>query len=759
MVARIPLIVNSSVNQIQELPAGDTLDVEGLNSLTLTADGAIAANTPVVLTNAGKAKTISSVAASVGSPSTFYTGNTGTFVESATWDTSQNAFVLSYFESTITPKLRAGTVSGTSVTYGTQVELNNDIATRHTCASSNKNGGGIVTYEDSNDLYLKTFGLSGSTVTMGNQVTIKSGSGSDRSYGSHSCYLGEDSGGSHYFACAYDWTTSTNNVMGNWSRIIKYDGQNNTTLGTETRFESGHDTPHPIRCVAISSTQFVIFWSQNETKIFGVVGTRNGTQVTYGAKHTLVASGNIGHTGTGAGSFDACYDPLNDKLIVIYADQDNQVGKAIICTVSDSPNTTTSNVLTSTTPIQFHNTQINYASVRVTSIGRVLISFQDTGASNVGYHNYGTYNLDKTTLTFAGKVSWSGNAAQAIQLANMDNGKILTAYSETGTNLLRTIVRQEETTDLNGDSFLGFSVGAYSDGDTVRISVSGSTTTQSGLRIGKKYYVQNNGTLGTGTGTFGVLAGKAISETLLLITSSTGSATYLPGAGANGSNTQIQFNDDGALAGANLEYNSSLLDGSLDFANAAGTPGARISCYHTSISGGDGALYFYGDLGIPVIWNLKVANNSVAVAGALTKGSGSFRIPHPLVGLSTTKDLVHSFIEGPQCDNIYRGKIDLVGGTATVNLDTKSDMTAGTFVALNRDIQCFTTNETGWTAVKGSVSGNILTITAQDNTCTDTISWMVVGERQDDNIKSSILTDATGKLIMEPNQIPGPPSP
>ena len=155
---------------------------------------------------------------------------------------------------------------------------------------------------------------------------------------------------------------------------------------------------------------------------------------------------------------------------------------------------------------------------------------------------------------------------------------------------------------------------------------------------------------------------------------------------------------------------------------------------------------------------MRIFNNSVTVYGALTKGSGSFRIPHPLAGLSTTKDLVHSFIEGPQCDNIYRGKIDLVDGTATVNLDTKSNMTEGTFVVLNRDVQCYTTNETGWTNVKGSVSGNTLTITAQDNSCTDTISWMVIGERQDDNIKSSSLTDANGKLIMEPNQIPLPPT-
>ena len=122
--------------------------------------------------------------------------------------------------------------------------------------------------------------------------------------------------------------------------------------------------------------------------------------------------------------------------------------------------------------------------------------------------------------------------------------------------------------------------------------------------------------------------------------------------------------------------------------------------------------------------------------------------------MKDTKDLVHAAIEGPQVDLIYRGKVDLVNGTATINIDTKAGMTEGTFVALNRDVQCFTTNETGWTNVKGSVTGNQLTIIAQDNTCTDTISWMVIGERQDDAIKESTLTDADGKLILEPDQKP-----
>jgi len=143
---------------------------------------------------------------------------------------------------------------------------------------------------------------------------------------------------------------------------------------------------------------------------------------------------------------------------------------------------------------------------------------------------------------------------------------------------------------------------------------------------------------------------------------------------------------------------------------------------------------------------------ALSIGGALSKGSGSFKIDHPLEAKKDTHHLVHSFIEGPQADLIYRGRVTLSGGSAAVNVDTASDMTDGTFVVLCRDVQCFTSNETGWTAVKGVVSGNTLTITAQDNSCTDTISWMVVGERQDPHMKDSLTdwTDSDGKIIVEP---------
>ena len=170
-------------------------------------------------------------------------------------------------------------------------------------------------------------------------------------------------------------------------------------------------------------------------------------------------------------------------------------------------------------------------------------------------------------------------------------------------------------------------------------------------------------------------------------------------------------------------------------------------------------MRFSGGYGKGHSSDFKIGNvGQVYVGGSLSKASGSFRIRHPLPEKNKTHWLVHSFVEGPQADNLYRGKVDLVDGSAVINIDTASGMSDGTFVLLNREVQCFTTNETGWTAIKGYVDGNKLIINAQDDpdkeisTCTDTISWMVIGERQDDHMKSSDTdwTDSDGKIIIEP---------
>mgnify|MGYP003115302675 FL=1 len=76
-------------------------------------------------------------------------------------------------------------------------------------------------------------------------------------------------------------------------------------------------------------------------------------------------------------------------------------------------------------------------------------------------------------------------------------------------------------------------------------------------------------------------------------------------------------------------------------------------------------------------------------------------------------------------------------------------MTSGTFVALNREIHVYTSNESSWDAVKGSVSGNVLTINCQNASSTATVSWLVIGERQDQHMYDTEWTDDNGKVIVE----------
>lgn len=144
------------------------------------------------------------------------------------------------------------------------------------------------------------------------------------------------------------------------------------------------------------------------------------------------------------------------------------------------------------------------------------------------------------------------------------------------------------------------------------------------------------------------------------------------------------------------------------------------------------------------------ANGSVSIVGSLSKGSGSFKIDHPLPELKDEKYLVHSFIEGPQADLIYRGVVELVDGSAEVNIDQSAGMTEGTFLSLCRDIQCFTSNESDWDAVRGKVNGNILEIESINNESTAKISWMVVAERKDQHMYDTGWTDENGKVIVEP---------
>ena len=175
----------------------------------------------------------------------------------------------------------------------------------------------------------------------------------------------------------------------------------------------------------------------------------------------------------------------------------------------------------------------------------------------------------------------------------------------------------------------------------------------------------------------------------------------------------------------------------------------QVLIFQAGIRGADNKYYIGSNATIHTNYAIQCDGEDVAVGGELTAGTKTFRIPHPLPSMNTTHTLSHACIEGPRADLVYRDSVVLSGGSASVDLDESAGMTDGTWEALCRDPQVFLQNDTGWSALKGSVSGSTLIISCEDTNSTDTVSWMVVAERDDPTYLASKTTDDDGLLIIE----------
>lgn len=411
------------------------------------------------------------------------------------------------------------------------------------------------------------------------------------------------------------------------------------------------------------------------------------------------------------------------------------------------------------------------------------LTITGTGASSLdvgGGLNIGTGNV--ALVTAAGKITalsstevdnLSGAALTSLDAGNISAGTLAVARGGTGATSL-----------TDGGVLLGSGTGAVtamsvlSDSEMIVGDGSGDPVAESGSTLRASIGCDSATNLTSGTlanarlpsnvdlgGTLDVTGATTLDSTVTVAGASTLNNTVVINqngvtpltmrrdSGNNGHGVGFTFKmGDAASATAAHEY------GTLYVSIADNTNGGEDGNLTLNLSD-DGSLaevfrIFGASGGMGLGSTDDPGSKSLNVAGTLSKGSGSFKISHPLPALTDSKYLVHSFIEGPKADLIYRGTAILEDGEATVDLDAAAGMTTGTWVLLCRDEQVFTSNETSWKHVRGSVTGSTLTIECEEATSTDTISWMVVACRQDDHMKDSgtIWTDEDGYPIVEPDK-------
>lgn len=222
-------------------------------------------------------------------------------------------------------------------------------------------------------------------------------------------------------------------------------------------------------------------------------------------------------------------------------------------------------------------------------------------------------------------------------------------------------------------------------------------------------------------------------------------------------NTPIAYMDGGVLSSTGVGCFKSVANARVMYLRqtTAGTDNIVQFMDHNGtniweVVGRNTVFYIYNGIIGNFSMCINPSTNAVHFPGAVSKGSGTFNIEHPLESKKCTHRLVHSFIEGPNADLIYSGHTTLANGFSCINIDCASRMTEGTFLALNRCLRVFTTNETSWDAVKGKMVGNTLVIQSQNENSTDQVSWMVIGERHDEHMISGSITDSNGRIIVEP---------
>ena len=435
----------------------------------------------------------------------------------------------------------------------------------------------LVIYDDENDGHKMNVSVGNVNAALGNASWARTiVTNTNRGYNCAGTWVGNTAGQSEWIA------TSVDNSNQGWVHCGSTDGSTVSTYGSLGAIQLGNGTDKnvhwdpdsgggPIKIVTdTSSTQnrtALLFWKMTSGKLSSAFATLNGpSDFTWGS---VVRANEDRATGDGDSGYDLCYDSGNNKFVAVYSDETDDLF-AQVATRSGA------NTVTWATPVEISANKTGTLSICYhEATGKVVCAYQDKTQSNNGYAVVGT--VSGTTTTWGTPVQFSSDNVRVSKLRydpntenmvitynNAGNNYDIKAISATvsgnsisfgtaatvtssgasnsdgiwhglayDTSAERFLVSYEDSNNkgknklinagnatTNLSSFIGFSNGAYTNGQTATVALSGAVDdAQVGLTTGTSYYVQKNGSLKSTADTPSIKAGVALASNKLLIRS------------------------------------------------------------------------------------------------------------------------------------------------------------------------------------------------------------------------------------------------
>ena len=434
-------------------------------------------------------------AGSTGTAVSFESGTTQ--LSNAVFDSNSNRIVIAYFDGSNSDKGTAvvGTVSGTSISFGSPVIYEQGATTNIDAVFDSSNNKVVILYQDNGDSgrgkgIVGTVDPSDNSISFGT-ATQFNGTGADNAYNIGATF---DSSNNKVVVAYRD---NANSDYG--TAAVGTVSGTSISFGTPVVYESASSSQNtPV--FDSSNNKVIIAYNDGGNSSYGtaIVGTVSGTSISFGSATVFNSTGSTTQI---AGIFDSS----NNKVVFAYRDNDNSnQGTAIIGTVSGTSISFGSEVVFNTGHTQ------GTSAVFDTNTNKVLISYEDRGDSDLGKFIVGT--VSGTSISFDTATTFSGSNAvfQTGTAFDSNENKVVIAYAND--------TDSSDRGEAIVTSIDSISRAEVADGGKAVIDTTNTISrNQRGLTAGQTLYVQTDGTLSETADDPSVTAGTAISATELIV--------------------------------------------------------------------------------------------------------------------------------------------------------------------------------------------------------------------------------------------------